>query len=61
MAQVGNADGASDLTLLKDEVGGLMWEYGISTVTFFKGERQHGGLAAAMRMAHARSTPPTQS
>jgi hypothetical protein len=38
-------DGAQDIELLKDEAGGLMWESGITTITFYKGDFQAAAQA----------------
>eukprot|EP00518_Triparma_eleuthera_P005951 CAMPEP_0182482392 /NCGR_PEP_ID=MMETSP1319-20130603/39194_1 /TAXON_ID=172717 /ORGANISM="Bolidomonas pacifica, Strain RCC208" /LENGTH=56 /DNA_ID=CAMNT_0024684105 /DNA_START=46 /DNA_END=212 /DNA_ORIENTATION=+ len=31
---------ANEVPLLKDETGGLMWEEGIATISFYKGDFQ---------------------
>lgn len=38
MAQVASSEVSLDIELLKDEAGGLMWEEGIATITFYKGD-----------------------
>ena len=46
MAQVA-PDGQQEVELLKDEVGGLMWETGITTITFYTGD--FSAAASALR------------
>eukprot|EP00949_MAST-11_sp_MAST-11-sp1_P000870 g870.t1 len=44
-AKVTPAAEKKELELMKDEVGGLMYEYGISTITFYEGDAAAAGKA----------------
>lgn len=57
MAQVAAAD-MRDITLLKDEAGGLMMEEGIASITFYKGEFQPAVEALRAQFALAVASNP---
>ena len=44
-------EGSNDVPLLKDEVGGLMYEEGIATISFYKGDFQKASDALRAQLA----------